>query len=239
MIKFFRKIRQNTLSKGNTKKYLKYAFGEIFLIVIGILIALSINNWNEENKNNELQRNNLKIVVSDINENLREMEQIRDNYQKDEALFLKIMKDSISKEAFLNTKRIPYLLVQTPNWSMAERGVNLIKGNNLSNDTLINRLVEVYTHYSKYLAINENDLQSDTHSNMFYYRDSFDWLSMLILGNAETEIINESLYNNSGFKNRIGYRYALIYLNYLPFIKTFESQLRIILEKIEERLKND
>jgi|TARA_R110000737_G_C14509985_1_gene473452 hypothetical protein len=46
MIKFFRKIRQNLVSKGNTGKYLKYAIGEIILVVIGILIALSINNWN-------------------------------------------------------------------------------------------------------------------------------------------------------------------------------------------------
>ena len=50
MIKFFRKIRQNLLSEGKTGKYLKYAFGEIVLVVIGILIALQINNWNEQRK---------------------------------------------------------------------------------------------------------------------------------------------------------------------------------------------
>ena len=51
MIKFFRKIRQNLLSEGKTGKYFKYAFGEIILVVIGILIALQINNWNENRKN--------------------------------------------------------------------------------------------------------------------------------------------------------------------------------------------
>ena len=51
MIKFFRKIRLNLLSAGKTGKYMKYAIGEIVLVVIGILIALSINNWNEERKN--------------------------------------------------------------------------------------------------------------------------------------------------------------------------------------------
>lgn len=50
MIKFFRKIRQNLLSDGITGKYLKYAVGEIILVVLGILIALQINNWNESNK---------------------------------------------------------------------------------------------------------------------------------------------------------------------------------------------
>jgi hypothetical protein len=54
MIKFFRKIRQNLLMENKTGKpilsagrYFKYAIGEIILVVIGILIALQINNWNE------------------------------------------------------------------------------------------------------------------------------------------------------------------------------------------------
>ena len=50
MIQFFRKIRQQLLTEGNTGKYLKYAIGEIVLVVIGILIALQINNWNEKEK---------------------------------------------------------------------------------------------------------------------------------------------------------------------------------------------
>ena len=50
MIKFFRKIRQNLLMENKTGKYFKYAIGEILLVVIGILIALSINNWNELRK---------------------------------------------------------------------------------------------------------------------------------------------------------------------------------------------
>lgn len=52
MIKFFRKIRYNLMETGKTGKYLKYAIGEIILVVIGILIALSINNWNEQKKEN-------------------------------------------------------------------------------------------------------------------------------------------------------------------------------------------
>lgn len=50
MIKFFRNIRQKLLVEGKTWRYLKYAIGEIVLVVIGILIALSINNWNENQK---------------------------------------------------------------------------------------------------------------------------------------------------------------------------------------------
>jgi hypothetical protein len=55
MIKFFRKIRQNLLSEGQTGKYLKYAIGEIILVVIGILIALQLNDWNDSQKQLKLE----------------------------------------------------------------------------------------------------------------------------------------------------------------------------------------
>ena len=50
MIKFFRRIRQKLMTENKTSKYLLYAIGEIILVVIGILIALQINNWNENRK---------------------------------------------------------------------------------------------------------------------------------------------------------------------------------------------
>jgi hypothetical protein len=66
MIKFFRKIRQELMEKNKTSMYLKYAVGEIVLVVVGILIALQINNWNESRKL-EVQElnflNNFKISL--------------------------------------------------------------------------------------------------------------------------------------------------------------------------------
>ncbi|MCK0179157.1 DUF6090 family protein [Flavobacteriaceae bacterium S0862] len=50
MIKFFRKIRYNLMEQNKTGKYFKYALGEILLVMIGILLALQVNNWNENRK---------------------------------------------------------------------------------------------------------------------------------------------------------------------------------------------
>ncbi len=74
MIKFFRRIRQNLLSEGKTGKYFKYAIGEIILVVIGILIALSINNWNEGRKEIEQEQTILKQLKTDYEANLIQLE---------------------------------------------------------------------------------------------------------------------------------------------------------------------
>lgn len=66
MIKFFRKIRQKLLSEGKTGKYLKYAIGEIVLVVIGILIALQINNWNENRKAEIIELGLFKVILKDM-----------------------------------------------------------------------------------------------------------------------------------------------------------------------------
>jgi len=66
MIKFFRHIRQNLIMENKTGKYLKYAVGEIVLVVIGILIALYINNWNESKKDRKLEEDMLKEVSNSL-----------------------------------------------------------------------------------------------------------------------------------------------------------------------------
>jgi hypothetical protein len=69
MIKFFRKIRFNALSRKRVPKYLIYATGEIILVVIGILIALSINNWNEERQLKNEETIILKNIHTEFLEN--------------------------------------------------------------------------------------------------------------------------------------------------------------------------
>lgn len=66
MIKFFRKIRQKLLEQNRVSKYLLYAFGEIILVVIGILIALQINNWNEIRKNKNYEKNMLAQMQKEL-----------------------------------------------------------------------------------------------------------------------------------------------------------------------------
>ena len=74
MIKFFRKIRIKLLTENKFGKYLIYAIGEILLVVIGILIALSINNWNEQNKVADQEKKLLIELVNNLNSNITSLE---------------------------------------------------------------------------------------------------------------------------------------------------------------------
>jgi len=102
MIKFFRHTRQSLLMKNNPSKYLKYAIGEIVLVVIGILIALQINNWNENRKIRKQESNyycqlvnNLRSDLSNIDLSIKSLDIRKETTQR----FLKnLLKKQSSKD---------------------------------------------------------------------------------------------------------------------------------------------
>lgn len=82
MIKLFRTIRQKLIIEGKTANYLKYAIGEIVLVVIGILIALQINNWNENRKDKKKEVVFLQQIQTEFTENKAQFTRINDFHEK-------------------------------------------------------------------------------------------------------------------------------------------------------------
>jgi Family of unknown function (DUF6090) len=76
MINFFRKIRYNLMEQNKTGKYLKYAVGEIVLVMLGILLALQVNNWNEERKENIIRDSYLVRLLIDQEKDNINLEQL-------------------------------------------------------------------------------------------------------------------------------------------------------------------
>ncbi len=87
MIKFFRQIRQSLIMEDKNAKYLKYAIGEIVLVVIGILIALQINNWNEHRKNQITKQVYLKSLIAELKTNLETYINVQNGYDNRIASF--------------------------------------------------------------------------------------------------------------------------------------------------------
>ena len=82
MIKLFRNIRQNMIKQNRVTNYFLYAIGEIVLVVIGILIALQVNTWNESRKLKETEREFFKGVKSDLLQDKTYMNLIIDKADK-------------------------------------------------------------------------------------------------------------------------------------------------------------
>ena len=87
MLPFFRKIRWRLAANNQFFKYSRYAIGEIVLVVVGILIALQINNWNEEKKDLEKFNNQLIKVQDELKRNLSSYNSFIEFNQKQDSIF--------------------------------------------------------------------------------------------------------------------------------------------------------
>lgn len=111
MIKFFRQIRQRLLSENRFSKYLIYAIGEIILVVIGILIALQINNWNEAKKEHRIGIQFLKGISNDLNKDLMLVDSLLKLNQQTFSLISSI--DSVfHKKPYYYAKKNSHLFVE-------------------------------------------------------------------------------------------------------------------------------
>lgn len=81
MIRFFRNIRKQLFSENKISKYLLYALGEIVLVVVGILIALQLNNWSQQNKDREREQLILRQLNTEFQNNKRLFDLGKNTYQ--------------------------------------------------------------------------------------------------------------------------------------------------------------
>ncbi|MCW9038461.1 DUF6090 family protein [Altibacter sp.] len=106
MIKFFRHIRQRLIGENRFSKYLLYAIGEIILVVIGILIALQINNWNEARKNTNTENEYYCRLLEDFELDRNNIKRLSDEsdykIKKSKALLLDLPKKEKSKEYLID-----------------------------------------------------------------------------------------------------------------------------------------
>ena len=144
MINFFRKIRQNLLVENKTGKYFKYAIGEIILVVIGILIALSINNWNENRKIRNTEQQYLHTLKEEFSFNKVELEKImnRNSINAENAIkFINIMgpeSPQITEDefSFLLSGSLSYEVQFDPNQGVLDEIISSGKLGLFSNDEL-------------------------------------------------------------------------------------------------------
>jgi len=178
MIKLFRKLRQRLLSENRLGKYLIYAVGEIILVVIGILIALQLNNWNELRKTKILETKTLKELRSDLTQNRDDMETNIESFEackKANEIIIHHIENNLPYNDSLDfyfSRLYPYTTfspIQTTFNNLNQTGIKLITNDSLRaniSNLYANRFssyrvfentyfVEHYTNYIKPMYMNE------------------------------------------------------------------------------------
>ena len=159
MIKFFRKIRQQLLTENKFSKYLLYAIGEIVLVVIGILLALQINTWNDNRKKNNQVKSYAQKLILDLKEDIRDVKWIK---WQAEAAYLRL--DSLANYTrllsideyknldlyvlTLNARYRPYRWNRASHEELKSTGIL----NYFNNDSLVNLLVK-YEAMTKHMEL--------------------------------------------------------------------------------------
>ena len=175
MIKFFRQIRQQLLAQNRFNKYLIYAVGEIVLVVVGILIALSINNWNEEQKLRKLERTYLTGILDDLKtdttyinnvvipnflDNHRVRHQYLDSLERNNLLTVDSLVSKIAHPALLSASGGSFhSTVGTYNSIISEGNTAIIRDKELFN--AIQKLYEVWYKRNNEYSLRRDKLMDD------------------------------------------------------------------------------
>ena len=162
MLKLFRNIRKNLLNEGKTSKYFKYAIGEIIRVVIGILIALQINNWHETRKHQIAESEFLKGIKNDLSDDRVFIEFVLDKIEPKIEAFNRLNNESErnfpDERKVIDTLLSNYLFVgQRTFYPISGSFQSAVAGNEINtynNKALIRSIIKLY--HSTYPRIIEN-----------------------------------------------------------------------------------
>ncbi|MBA4154542.1 DUF6090 family protein [Flavobacterium sp.] len=240
MLKFFRNIRYKFIEEGRFINYLKYAIGEIFLVVIGILIAVSINNWNENRKQQQLFLTILKNIEDDMKSDTLVFYQTKDNFRKGDSIFKRILDNKMTREDYINCERCANIINAHAPLNFKSKGFEMLKGyvdnQNETKDSLASDILMFYSQVTDLSQIINEHIKNDVSGNLKYSKENHAWFYL----NHEQRIKNEDflnyVVNSTDFKNRVAMQRILVVKNLKSILDTFNKNAKILLPRIEARL---
>lgn len=246
MLKFFRKIRQRLLSEDRFSKYFLYALGEIVLVVIGILIALQVNTWNENRKDNDLELKLLKSLQKDLETDLTnislkiELDSLI--AQTNKALVRSFKNDhleegiriqkykGITYNSFGAVNRVMFFYPQKFAYqSIVNKGIDIIK-----NDSLRQEIVNLYD-YQYRITEDYLNIQFD----MFVNSNQTLWDFLETKDNVKVKIPNDTslIKQNDRFLNFITHM-AEEYEEVLDFYRNNRRKIRALIKKVDKEVQD-
>ena len=240
MIKFFRKIRQKLLTENKFSKYLIYAIGEIILVVIGILIALSINNWNENRKLNDTIKGVYSIVKSDLLSDIETIDKVFVAIQFNDSIFKQVINKKITYDDYLKCNKCMQILYGFPDIKLRTRGLKLLEENsavlNSFQDSLSIKIYDFYSYNITEIDASINEVQDDFDDNQYYFKNNKPWFTDYINAKTNSEFIEYAL-TSTDYINRVNNFYAVFYKLYLGQLKEYREDALLLIENINRKIK--
>ena len=256
MIKFFRTIRRNLLSENKFTKYLLYAIGEIVLVVIGILIALSINNWNQnriDHKNEQTYLRGLRQEFQTSKLKLTELIAVnQSNYNGAKKIleFMSSKKESPSEEAFSQLLYTSFSrdISFNPNNSLLSEMINSGNLKILSNAELRRQLTNWISTIED-ISRQEEDLEIQRKKVLDLFRTDENSLRTILsqagvyeeigLPKPTESISNLNLLDSTHFENNMLMYILSSYATEKTHYNSLMLDLDSILDLIDRELKNE
>ncbi|PTM11531.1 MAG: hypothetical protein DA407_01435 [Bacteroidetes bacterium] len=226
------------MEQNKTGKYLKYAIGEIALVVIGILIALQINNWNESRKESDKLNQVYERILIDVENDLNELSANLAYYKKQEHVFKAVVNDSISLE--LLDDGLSRVLFESFVTKLNKAGVNQLKVLT-SKDSLSLKIIEIYDVMENFMVQGiEKDLNNDSRYLANIFRDNYtwfpEWQKKTIMKDNSSKELQDYFLTSMQYKHHMIQANQDIYNNYVPMIEYSIFTLKDIKEELQSLL---
>lgn len=217
--------------------FIIYSLREIFLVVVGILIAVSINNWNEKRKENIELNHILLNVREDLNNDIKKIEETVELFIVEDTIFEKVLNSKYSIEDYEKNFSIANLILGFPEVSFNKRGVSLLekfKGNiSKEKEILVYEIIDFYTEQLWEIQVDYDLLAEDFKENFSYWKNNTDWWARYIQQKLDKDFIKYAI-ESKDYKNRVATVRFLINQVYMPELVEFKKVGLELVKKIEE-----
>jgi hypothetical protein len=227
------------MEKNKTGKYFKYAIGEIILVVIGILIALSINNWNENRKLNDTIKGVYLIVKSDLLSDIETIDNVFATTQFRDSIFKQVINRKITYDDYLKCNQCMKILYGFPDIKLRTRGLKLLEENsavlNSFQDSLSVEIYDFYSYNNTEIDASINEVQNDFDDNQYYFKNNKPWFTDYINAKVNSEFIEYAL-TSTDYINRVNNFYTVYYTIYLGQLKEYREEALVLIENINRKI---
>ena len=247
MIKFFRTIRYDYMKENRTGKYLKYAIGEIILVVIGILLALQINNWNSEYKADKNLKEIYKQIQTDLKVDIVRIEKVIVKYDEKDKINQDILDKKIKLSFYdtitsINYKDCSICRPETTysyNFKPIIKGYNLLKETNslteIKKDLLAYYINDFYSQIIPRIDNQYQDIRNIIFENIKNYQ-KYSWFSDWYERKYNKELLI-FLFESEIYRKEIGRFNIYTKHNFIETLKNYRIRATEILKLLEQEIE--